>query len=172
MTAARNSVRGTPALAQRGARLVARAQMFGERVLAVAQSAQVDDARHAGRGGRLAEGAGGAHVAVVEVASATQTVHEVVGHVDVGEGGPERGGGQHVGGDDLDVLGPGASLQPAGVAHHAAHGVAAGEQGGHEPATHVAVGAGDEDTHQGYDARAAPTGSAPTAAGADGGARA
>ena len=161
MTAARNSVTGTPRAAQCLAGVVPRSQMLRECVVRVAEAAQVDDARHAGRSSGISKGARRAHVAVVEVAPGAEAVHKVVGDVDVRQSRDQRGGGEDIARHDLHMLGPGASLQAPGITNHATHRVAPGQQLRHEPAADVAVGAGDQDAHQGFDACRGLDGSAP-----------
>ena len=101
--------------------------------------------RDAGRGRGAAEGPRRRQVALAIALASGHGVHEVVRDADAGQRRPERLGAQHVAGDDLDVPGPVAALEPLRVAHEHAHAPAGLEQARHQPAADVAGRAGDED---------------------------
>jgi len=84
-------------------------------------------------------------VALVEPFAAGHAVDEVVGDIDAGQGLRKAGRPQHVAGRHLDVRQPVAPLESRRVADQAAHAMAGREKARHQPAAHVAGGAGDED---------------------------
>ncbi len=108
------------------------------------ESAQVDDAAHAGGAGLLGEGARGPAVGLLEVAPGAQGVHEVVGDVDALHGGGERRGVGDVAPDGLRLARPGVVAQFLGGAGEAPDPVSGLDQLGDEPAADVAGGAGDQ----------------------------
>ena len=103
ITAARSSVTGTPAVAQRGAGLLAAAQVLRQLVVRAAQARQVDDPRDAGGRARLGERRRRADVALVEVGARAERVDEVERRVDAGQRRVQRLALEHVAGDGREL---------------------------------------------------------------------
>jgi hypothetical protein len=136
-------------LAQRLPGLLARAQVLRERAVRIAESAEIHQAVHAGPFGGVAEGPRRPCVADLEVVAAAHAVNEVIRGVDLRQRGGERRLVEHVTGNRLHLVGPGAPLQPPRIAHHAADVVAGSQQAGDKPPTHVSGRPGNQDSHVG-----------------------
>ncbi len=119
-----------PALAQQPLHLAAAAEVVGQVVGVLPETAQVDDPAHPGVGGRPAERAGGVRVLVHEV-GVPEAVHQVVGGVAALQGRAQRGLVLHVPGHR--VTGSGVGLRTAG---HRLDPVPFLHQGRRQPTTH------------------------------------
>ncbi|CAB4602994.1 unannotated protein [freshwater metagenome] len=118
----------------------------------VTETAEIDDLGRAGGGGGIAEVGGREAIAFLPIAAASDRVHEVVRARDVGEGGNQRCGIEHVAGHDLDAVGPLLVGQLGGIAGDRPHAVAGLDELGDEPPSdvpgrpcdqHLAGGTGD-----------------------------
>ncbi|GAA1813913.1 hypothetical protein GCM10009835_37070 [Planosporangium flavigriseum] len=72
---------------------------------------------------------------------------QVVGDVDAGECGGERGRVAHIADDYFDLAGPRNVAQPAGIARQAPDVVTGAQQAGDEPPADVPGGARDQTAH-------------------------
>ena len=146
MTAARNSVTGTPSGGEDVADLVAGAEVRGQ-LLVGAEATQVHDPIDAGGTGGRGEVAGGDAVRRFESRTGAHGVDEVVGNVAPVEAFDETGVVEHVGGMDLHVARPRPVGELLGAPRQAYDVVALGEEPGDQSATDVAGCPGDGDAH-------------------------
>ena len=130
--------------------LAAAAQVRRQRVLVVAEAAEVDDALQPGPRTRLAECRGGGGVLAFEV-RVGERVHEVVGRLAAGHRVAQGAGMVNVCLDGRACSGVGGR-----VAGHGGDVVAGLGQGRAQPAADETGTAGDEHSHRGHQARSAP----------------
>ena len=119
------------------------AQVVAQLRVVVTEASEVHDAADAGGLGRTPEVLGDRPFAGDPVGALTDAVHQEDRDVDAGHGLGEIT--RDVGPHDLHVVVPRGCVQLARVAHEAADRVPTGEELGHEPTTHVARRAGDEE---------------------------
>ena len=131
-----------PGRPEQGLDLAAAAQVRGEFVVIVAETAEVDDPAEPGLGGGAAEVQRRSGVALREV-RVGQGVHQVVGGLRTGHGERERLAVLHVAVDRGACTAVG--LGPAG---HGLQGVTGGLQRRAEPPSHEPRRPGDQNLHQ------------------------
>ena len=137
-----------PAGPQDRSHFVTAPQVRREPIIFSTQTAQIDDATHAGCSGRGRKPLGRQPVGPLEIDAALHRVNEPVGHVDAIAGPREHLGIGRVAGHDL-----GARCcqtgEFAGPTSEAPHGVTARLELFQQHAPHVACRAGEENSHEG-----------------------
>ena len=140
---ARNSTVGTPERAQQPADLLPAREVARERRVA-AESAEIHDPTHAGRGGRAAELDRGAAVGVLEGLARAHRVDEVVRGVDAVERGTKGRSLEQVAVDHLRVRAD-LRAQMGRIAREAAHPLAGPLERTKQSTADIAGGASDEE---------------------------
>ena len=138
---------GYGALGEQAADLVARAQVLGQLVLLVAEPTEVEDALHAGAGGRVAHRRRAGRLTRGEVGLTVHRVDEEQDRIDAGAGDVHRGPVGHVAADDVDAVAPDPSIELRRRAHGAADRVPRGEQLRDDAPADVAGGSEHEHVH-------------------------
>lgn len=108
------------------------------------EPAEVDDAPDAGRTGLFGEDAGSGAVAVLESGSGAEGVDEVVGDVDAVQGRCDGLGVGDIAADDLGAPGPRVVAQLLGGPGQAPDAVSGLQELGHQAASDVTGGSGDQ----------------------------
>ncbi len=132
------------AFTQRVSRFLARAQMLRKLRFGIPQPAQVDNAPDPHRGRGRAERARGQHVPFVEALPASHAVDQVIGRGHTDHRRRQCLGLQGVAGNHLDLIQPGAALQPLGITHQTADAVTRLEQAWRQAPTDVTGGPGNQ----------------------------